>query len=142
MTTVHLITGAPCAGKTTHVNNHRHPDDALICWDTYLEHTRATMPGHSDWTHRKAATILRNDAVRQLLNGDLTTPTVWYIRCLAGAARRAHAITQLEEAGHTVHHTHLDPGLPTLLERAAQRPNAAILSRNIIQWYELDRDLP
>lgn len=136
--TIHLITGAPCSGKTTHVNTHRAPNDTLICWDTYYAAAKLSHPDRSDWTHRQIATAHRDNDVNDLLNGNHTDRTTWYIRCLATPTRRAAHITELEAAGHTVIHTHLDPGLATLLDCATNRPNPHQLARNIRDWYALD----
>lgn len=115
MRRVVLVTGPPCAGKTTHVRQHAQPGDLILDQD-HLGRT-AMNTGIA----RVAA---------------MTNGTAWVIRCAPGPKARRALIQQLA----ATEHLHLVEPQPTLINRAAHRPNPRRHIAAVAQWFKREQE--
>lgn len=114
MRRVVLVTGPPCAGKTTHVAQHAQPGDLVLDQDQLGRTTMAASLAH----------------VRTMTDG-----TAWVIRCAPGPrARRALA----HQIGAT-EHVHLVEPEHTLVLRAAHRTNPRRHIAAVAAWFKRER---
>jgi hypothetical protein len=113
MRRVVLVTGPPCAGKTTHVRQHAQPGDLILDADTI---GRAAM----------------NRALAQLPQHQ---GTAWVIRCAPGPKARRHLAQQIgaTELIHLVEPEHV------LVRRAAHRPHPRRHIAALAQWFARER---
>lgn len=111
--TVHLVTGPPCAGKTTHVTQHAQPGDLILDADEL---------GEAEYQRQ-----LRHVAA-------MTTGTAWVIRCCPGPTARAAFAEQIG-ATSTVH---LKPDREQLLARARRRPNPRRAIQAVRHWHDVE----
>lgn len=114
MRRVILVTGPPCAGKTTHVRQHAQPGDQVLDQDVLgarrMNQAMAALPA-------------------------MTDGTAWVIRCAPGPrARRALA----QRIGAT-EQVHLVQPEPTLIHRAARRPNPRRHIAAVAHWFAAER---
>lgn len=124
-----VVTGPPCAGKTTYVREHRASGDVVVDLDAI-----AAAFGYPDAQIQWGATHLAVDAARMarahviaaLLSGRLQA-TAWVIDTDPPGSARA----QYERAEATT--VRLDPGRSVCLERAAARPQGTVAG--IEAWY-------
>jgi hypothetical protein len=102
MRTVTLVTGPPCAGKTTWVRAHAGPDDLALDRDA-IDHP------HPEREFRRLADRIAHS----------TAGTAWVIRSVPRRADREALATRLRADRVVL----LLPDLDTLLDRAKHRPN-------------------
>jgi hypothetical protein len=115
MRRVILVTGPPCAGKTTHVRQHAQPGDLVLDQDAI-------------------GARRMNAALAQV--AAMTEGTAWVIRCAPGpTARRALA----QQVGAT-ERVHLVEPEPTLVHRAARRPHPRRHIAAVAQWFVRERE--
>ena len=113
-----LVTGAPCAGKSTYVAEHAQPSDLVIDHDAIVA---ALGGGYGDDVRMGYAL----DAQDAILSRARTRPgdvaLLWLIRCAPTQAERERAT-----AGFDASIVVLDPGFDECMRRAlhAQRPSA------------------
>lgn len=116
MRRVVLITGPPCAGKTTYARAHAQPGDLVLDQDamgrTAMRQALDRLPRHDG--------------------------TAWVIRCAAGPRARA-ALAQ--RIGAT-EHVHLVEPEHVLVRRAAQRPHPRRHIAAVAAWFEQERRNP
>lgn len=123
---LHVVTGPPTAGKTTHVHHHRQPTDIVIDLDALT--TALGGPDHTTTgPHYGLARQLRTHAVQQLL--DHPRPA-WIIH----TAPTTEDITRYTRAEATP--VLIDPGRPTCMTRARTRPAPATTTAAIVDWYQ------
>jgi hypothetical protein len=107
-----LVTGPPCAGKTSYVQQHAEPGDQILDQDVIGKQAMRTA----------LATLPH------------TAGTTWVIRCAPGPrARKALA----EKLG--AEHVHLDPGRDEIIARARQRPDPRRHIAAAGTWYATER---
>lgn len=135
--TLHVVTGPPCAGKTTYVRNHRDPADLVVDYDQLaqaLGYPRDHVP-HKDWTNAErhpALTwtgFLRIEILNNLVTSGHTDITAWVIdtdppRWMLSRYRAAHA-----------HFHQIDPGLDTCITRAERDGRHPSTIEQITDWY-------
>lgn len=117
--TLHIITGPPCAGKTTHVLANATPGALIIDLDT-IAHALTTpdTPSHHYPDHiGQLARQLRNQAINPALELHAQGHEIWIIDSSPTPSRT----NDYRASGATV--THLDADLNTLLTRASTRPD-------------------
>jgi adenylate kinase family enzyme len=107
-----LVTGPPCAGKSTYARDHAAPGDLILDQD---ELGPAGM----------------RDGIEQVKR--MTGGTAWVIRCCPGQARRQQLAAQL---GAEV--VHLCPPEHVLLARARQRRGVPGQVRAVKRWLETE----
>lgn len=114
MRRVILVTGPPCAGKTTHVRQHAQPGDQVLDQDVLgarrMNQAMAALPA-------------------------MTDGTAWVIRCAPGPRAR-RALAQRIGATELVH---LVQPEPTLIHRAARRPNPRRHIAAVAKWFAAER---
>lgn len=126
-TTLRVILGPPCAGKTTHIANHRRPEDVVIDHDALAQ---ALGYPHEHGTHGaavQAARIARTAVIDAALDGKIHAATIWIIHT---APSTTHVRRYLD-AGATIEL--IDPGQGTCLRRAEARPYWTRAA--ITDWY-------
>jgi hypothetical protein len=114
MRRVVLVTGPPCAGKTTHVRAHAGPTDLVLDQDVMGKVAMRTALARLPY-----------------LDG-----TAWVIRCAPGPKARRQLAQQL---GAT-EHIHLVQPEHTLVQRAAHRPNPRRHIAAVAQWFKRERE--
>lgn len=127
---VYLVTGPPCAGKSTYVAQNAGPNDVVADFD---EIARVISPA-TMWTH-SADTAARANREMDRIIGEtaaMTDGTAWIIRCAPQAEARAR-LAQLVGAQHTIV---LLPPADLLSERARERPLPRQTQLAITQWRE------
>ena len=110
---IHVITGAPCSGKSTYIREHAQDGDIRIDFDLMAQALGASVPHGSEGAIRDVTFRARNAAIKYCLDNheDLeawiihTSPAEWQLR----AYEKANA-----------EFIHLDADLQTCLERAEQ----------------------
>jgi predicted kinase len=127
---VTLVTGPPCAGKTTLVARLRRPGDQVADFDDVA--VRLGSPGK--WMHSHA---VGDAAEREMLRiiaaaAAMESGTAWIIRCVPEARDRADLAFRLKASRVLV----LKPALVLLLERAKSRPMADDTRRAVWRWMD------
>lgn len=115
---LHIITGPPCAGKTTYIQTHAQPGDIRIDYD-HIANTIAGQP-EDNHTHGSLAhtttRAARTAAINHLLNHH-DGHNVWIIDTRPTTQR----LKQYKAQGAKIHH--IDPGKQTVMRRCkTQRP--------------------
>lgn len=129
-----IVTGPPCAGKSTHVDQHRQPGDVVIDFD-HIATALGYDGEHVDWAiagdspHRYLARVARAAVLKAVLAGQMRDRTVWVVetspeRWQVAAYRRAGATT-----------VELDPGAAECHRRAAEAGRPAATHSEIDAWY-------
>lgn len=123
-----LVTGPPCAGKTTFVRTHAGPDDAVLDFDDIA---RGLGSGQR-WTHGQAYRDGANAVMwdRMAAVRGMTEGRAWVIRCLPEAGERL-LVARWLNADRVVM---LLPGQDVLLARAQQRPRRIDTMRGVRSW--------
>lgn len=112
MRRVVLVTGPPCAGKSTYAREHAAPGDLILDQDEL------------------GPAAMRN-AIEQVTA--MADGTAWVIRCCAGQARRAQLAAELR-----AEMVHLQPPERELLARARQRRGVPGQVRAVRRWLETE----
>lgn len=125
---VHVVTGPPCAGKTTYVNEHAAPGDLRIDYD-HIANTLTGQPvdNHKhDRAHTRIFQAVRQAAIDAAL---ASNNTVWIIDSTPSETNLALY------RRHDAEFHHLDPGQTTVMQRIkAERPWQ--MQQAAKQWYE------
>lgn len=77
--TLHIITGAPCSGKSTYVREHAAPDDVRIDFDAMATALGSSTPHGSKGRVRGATFAARKAAIYWLLANDTPDSDSWII---------------------------------------------------------------
>lgn len=122
-----VVTGPPCAGKTTHVHDHRSGADLVIDFDALA--SALGYPGLWNGEHPAtgAARIAWNAVVRSVLLNPDSYGDVWLIQSRPASWMRGN----YTRAG--ARFVDLDPGRDACLTRAARRGPTAVDAVNA--WY-------
>ena len=124
-----VVTGPPCAGKTTHVREHAQPGDLVLDLDA-IAHAMGYPDEHVTWGDDhpaiQAARMARAHVLNALLNRRLRCDA-WVIDARPNGGMRA----QYQRAGAEL--VTIDPGEQVCLERAAGRSDAT--REAVARWY-------
>jgi len=129
LTDLTVVTGPPCAGKTTYVAEHRAPDDLVLDLDA-IAHSMGYPESQVRWGDDHPAVAAARMARARVLHALLTRSlrcAAWVIDARPDGAMRA----QYRRAGARI--VTVDPGREVCLERAAARP--ASTHEAIVSWY-------
>lgn len=119
-----VVTGPPCAGKSTYVATHRDPGDVVIDFDVI-----AQAFGSSGHDHSPVHVAMAQDAWRSAVTlAPMLGAPVWIVHAQPGAG----ALRNYQRWGARV--LVLDPGEAVVRERAA-RERPAVSVRFIDRWY-------
>lgn len=84
-----VVTGAPCAGKSTYVRKHARPGDIIIDFDQ-LAQALGSPVTHGHGTHHWKVTIeVRDTAITHAVACHMKGATVWIVDSKPTAAKRA-----------------------------------------------------
>jgi predicted kinase len=127
-----VVTGPPCAGKTTHVAEHRDPADLVLDLDAMagaLGYPADHVAWDDDHPAVHAARMARAHVLSALLTGRIAG-TAWVIDARPDDVR----LIRYHRAG--AEFVHLDPGREACLARAADRSPSTL--ERIESWYRSD----
>lgn len=110
MRRVILVTGPPCAGKSSYARDHAQPGDLILDQD-------------------QLGPAAMTKAIEQVAR--MTSGTAWVIRCCAGQVRRSQLAAMLRAEV-----VHLQPDTSVLLARARQRRGVPAQVRAVKRWLE------
>jgi len=131
---IHVITGPPCGGKSTHIKTHAQPGDIIIDMDRLA--LALTTDGTNSHEYsaevRRVARAARKAAVREAMHiGYLIRQNVWIIHTdpPPDALREYRA--------HSARITLIDPGRDVCLERVKARPtqNQRLVKEVLEKYY-------
>ena len=126
--TVHVVTGAPCSGKTTYVREHRAEGDPVVDFDAiaYAMGAEGTQDANRDGY--ALAAVARAAAIDRLVAA-APKRDCWIIACRPSESDRE----RFEEAGFEF--VTCDPGIETCLERAQEDGRPEWTAAAIRRWY-------
>lgn len=126
---IHIITGPPCAGKTTHAHQHD-PGEAIVIDLDALAHALGYPTPHLDWdtTHpaKTAAIVARASLIKRALAGKWQADVV-----IIDSAPR-----DLDRYTLGAHITVLDPGRDVCHQRADADGRSDDTHTQIDLWYD------
>jgi predicted kinase len=130
MRQVTLVTGPPCAGKTTHVERHAHPGDLVACFDE-LARKAGSRNRHRHTREQRAAA----GAAFRRLTATLPTyqGTAWVVRCAPTAEERAALADEVQATTVLV----LMPPMAVCLRRAQAAGREPRVPGVIRRWYAI-----
>lgn len=121
-----VVTGPPCAGKSTWVREHARPDDIVIDYDTLAQALSMSNDEHDvPDAPRRVAMDARMTAITSAARQH--DVDVWVIDSDPSPER--HGVYRMARA---IYHR-IDPGIDVCLERAQQRPPET--EHYIMRWY-------
>lgn len=125
---LHIVTGPPCAGKSTHVTTHAQLGDVVVDYDVLASALGCPTSHGATGAVRDVTVACRTAAIEYLLaNSDIEA---WVIDCTPNPERAA----AYEAAGAET--TLLDPGIDECLARAARDARSDETCDLIRAWYE------
>lgn len=128
---IHVVTGPPCSGKSTYVNDHRNEASVVVDLDRLCS-ALGYPAGHIEWGDNHPAADAAHRARFAVINAALTgklNAETWIIDSSPTRAMRS----QYRRAGARWHE--VDPGLDTCMARATadERPPGTL--EQIRTWY-------
>lgn len=123
-----LVTGPPCAGKTTYVQHQAGHGDLVLDLDQIARDLGSTRY----WHHERAITTQANAIMRRevLRLAARRSGRAWIIRCVPDGRTRT-GLARLVRADQVI--VLLPPG-PTLVRRARERPEPLATITAINEW--------
>ncbi|MET3635654.1 HNH endonuclease [Curtobacterium oceanosedimentum] len=131
MRNVTLVVGAPCAGKSTIVNERAQSGDIVIDWDQLAVNAGSPFSHDHPKQYRAAATAERTRLER--IVAESADVSAWVIRTLPRFDERAAAAQRLGATDIVV----VDPGMATCLERARFADRPPHIDGVIVKWYAI-----
>jgi hypothetical protein len=127
-----VVTGPPCAGKSTYVQRNFRDGDVVIDLDVIASAlSGANLNAHDHPRHvRSVAVAATSAAIERALRFGRTPIRVWVIQCSPSETQRRG----YRRAGARI--MCLNPGLEVCLDRAASRPPHT--RALILDWYGVD----
>lgn len=131
---IRVVTGPPCAGKSTHVREHAGPTDVVIDLDT-IAHAIGYPSDQIDWSEEKphpsrvAAMIARASLVKATLDGKFDAPVIWVVDAVLSPTAAARYL------GRGAVIVPLDPGPDECHARATKAGRPEATHAQIDRWY-------
>lgn len=130
-----VITGPPCAGKTTHIAEHRRPNDLVVDLDTIAQALGYPDP-HINWNSTHPAVEASREARYAIIGAVLknrirANTTAWIIDSNPTPAM----LRWYRQAKATI--TTLDPGAKVCHDRADADQRPALTHQHIDDWYAI-----
>ena len=125
---IHVITGPPCSGKSTYVEEHAMPGELQIDFDKIAKTFGAAQDHQAKGLAREAAIKARKCAVEIAIKNPAAES--WIISTEISAGQRK----AYEEAGAEI--VVLNPGMKECLERAERDGRPAETAAEIEEWYK------
>lgn len=137
-----VVTGPPCAGKTTYVAEHMKPGDVRLDWDLIQKAIGGDdAPRLTDGTLHQMVFAVRRTIIHNVTQG------IWLKKTDDADAWMIHStisrelLAEYEQAG--AEFTLLDPGEETCLQRADRDGDQAEATRQAIRnWYANPPEMP
>lgn len=123
---LHVITGAPCSGKSTYVREHRQSGDVVIDYDVIAQALGSENPHRAPDNIRRAAFAARRGAIESVLTSGAEA---WVIHTTPNERDMARYL----KAGADV--ITLDTDLDTCLQRAKDDNRPEGTSDAILEWF-------
>lgn len=129
-----IVTGPPCAGKTTHVTTHAKPNDIVLDFDNIAQALTINAPSHNPNQIIRAITYKAwiaalDEALTQHQTNNIN---VWIIHADPPNSSRA------KYRQHNARFIEINPGRSVCLERANERPaNIRNATKDQIRAYYL-----
>lgn len=130
-----VVTGPPCAGKSSHVDEHRAPGDLVVDLDR-IAGALGHEGDHLDWAdpsgvHQLVARIARAAVVKALLTGALHVPAAAWV--IETSPQRWQLAAYRRRGAEFIH---LDPGREVCHERATADSRPKSTHAEIDAWYD------
>lgn len=125
--TIHVITGPPCAGKSTFVRENAQPGDLIIDFDSLAGAFGSSTAHDSPLPFRRVVQSARRAAITQVLMG--TVEHAWVIDTDPDRGM----VAQYSRAGAQFHT--VDPGQNECLLRADRDKRPSWTADQIRRWY-------
>jgi len=125
-----LVTGPPCAGKSTYVRTHAQPDDLILDLDEIARECGSTRYWQHDPAIAQKADRIMRSRIASLAGGG--SIRAWVIRCAPSGPGRS-ALARLIRADQVIV---LLPDSAELVRRALQRPDRIATINAINAWRE------
>lgn len=122
--TLRVVTGPPCAGKTTHVQSHRRDGELVVDLDALAEALGAKTGHQATGEVKRAALAARRAAIEHAIGSGASA---WVIHSQPTTEDRERYARQGADF------VDLDPGLDEVLSRAKWRPEGTDAA--IRRWY-------
>ena len=130
---VHVVSGAPCSGKTTFVHDNMNDGDIIIDLDAIAQALGYSQTHGARGNYLRVAQAARRGAINEVLRKRCGA---WIIHTQPSQ----EDITHYESCGAVLHVC--DPGIDACLERAAndERPDGTV--KAIHEWYASKHLMP
>lgn len=126
---VTLVCGPPCAGKSTHVEQHAKPDDLILDLDAIAQQFGSPNTHTHKREYVEQANAWMGATLDAVAAGQFPDRDVWVVRCLPDRGERDEWAAWL---GADVVLINAEPDV--LLARAALRPHQWVTERAIRSW--------
>lgn len=124
--TVHVVSGAPCSGKTTFVNQNKSDGDIVIDMDAIAQALGYPQPHGAKGNYLRVALSARQGAINEVLRKRCGA---WIIH----TQPKPDDITRYETCGAVFHVC--DPGIEACLQRAEADGRPEGTAEAIRKWY-------
>lgn len=123
---IHVITGAPCSGKSTYVREHAQPGDVIIDFDLIAQSLGSPTPHDAPDDIRRCAFAARQAAIDAAIDGDMEA---WVIHTNPTDAQRAAYM----DAG--AEFVEMGTDMEECLERAESDGRPERVLQSIREWF-------
>lgn len=126
---VTVVSGPPCSGKSTFVDEHREPGDVVVDLDR-IAHALGYPAEHVDWSEvehhpARVAAMIARASVLKAVRSRRVSGHVWVI----------HSTGIVDLGGAAFASSQLDPGRDVCVERARAAGRPASTLEQIDRWY-------
>lgn len=124
---IHVITGAPCSGKSTYARENAQPGDVVVDFDAIADALGNPTPYEPPENIRKCALAAREAVIDACIDGDMES---WIIHTNPSDAQRAAYM----DAG--AEFVEMGTDMETCLERAEADGRPERTAQSIIEWFQ------
>lgn len=131
---INVIIGPPCAGKSTHVQNHAAPGDPRLDYDAIAKALGSPTDHDAPQPIRDLAFTARNAVIEAILNDTKSDATAWIIHTQPTDEQLA---AYLEADAELLT---LNPGQDICLQRAQADNRPPRTTQAINDWYQREHE--